>query len=273
MSQNLVEIVFDAVREAAALVDEVYQTDFQVDYKAPRDPVTLADKRANELLTERLAAAFSDAVIVAEESDPASFAGYRTANRVFFVDPLDGTKEFIAKNGEFVVMVGYVESGRATAGVIYAPARKTGWIGHLKTGTFEVRPDGSRQQVRVRPTTELSAARVVASRSHRDGAAQQALEALGVAQIDALGSAGLKGSEVAKGAADAYVSPGGAGKRWDACPVDALVSAAGGRVTNAYGEVFDYRSENLVNDRGMVASGGGIHDALLQRLAQAREQS
>ena len=272
MSNQLVETVLEAVLEAATIIDEVYQTDFEVDYKAPRDPVTLADKRANELLTRKLGAAFPDVVIVAEESDPESFAGYRTAERVFFVDPLDGTKEFIAKNGEFVVMVGYVENGRANAGVIYAPGRRKGWLGQVGVGAEEVQPDGTRQPIQARKISALSEARVVASRSHRDAAAQRALKHLGVAHLDALGSAGLKGSEVARGAADAYVSPGGAGKRWDACAVDALVTAAGGRVTNAYGELFDYRSENLINDRGMVASNGAIHDALLERLADARRQ-
>jgi 3'(2'), 5'-bisphosphate nucleotidase len=86
-----------------------------------------------------------------------------------------------------------------------------------------------------------------------------------------MGSAGLKGAYVARGAAEAYVAPFYAGKRWDVCAAEALVVAAGGRVTDAYGDAIDYRAESLSNDRGVVATNGVLHDALLERIAQIRK--
>ncbi len=99
------------------------------------------------------------------------------------------------------------------------------------------------------------------------------MTSLGARELVALGSAGLKASVVAHGAADAYVAPHYAGKRWDACAADALISAAGGKLTDARGDLFDYRSERLDNDRGVVASNGLLHDAIIEKLASARSVS
>lgn len=261
----------DAVaREAAAVILEVYATKFSVDFKAPRDPVTEADRRANELICGRLSQLYPGVPIVAEESEPDTFADYRDAERIFFVDPLDGTREFVARNGEFVVMIGYVEGARATAAVIHAPESGVSWLGELNRGAYQINADGTHQPITVSAVSALGEARVVGSRSHRNPALEQALNALGARELVALGSAGLKASVVAHGAADAYVAPHYAGKRWDACAADALISAAGGKLTDSRGELIDYRSERLDNDRGVVASNGRIHDTIIEKLAAAR---
>ena len=261
----------DAIaREAAALILEVYATKFSVDFKAPRDPVTEADRRANALICDRLSRWFPNVPIVAEESDPETFADYRQAERIFFVDPLDGTREFVARNGEFVVMIGYVEGERASASVIHAPVSGISWLGEVGRGAYQTAADGSRSPISVSSIDSLGEARIVGSRSHRNVALERALAALGARELVALGSAGLKASVVAHGAADAYVAPHYAGKRWDACAADALVSAAGGMLTNARGELIDYRSECLDNDRGVVASNGACHAAIIEKLAAVR---
>lgn len=269
----MLRIMLELAKAAAVLIREVYDTDFKVDYKGPKDPVTDADRRANSLICSGLAKAFPGAVIVAEESSPATYKDFRTAERVFFVDPLDGTKEFVAKNGEFVVMLGLLHHDRAVASVIHSPTSDTAWAGQVGLGAWEVSSSGVRTPIRVSPQHERARARVVASRSHRTEESERALKILGVSRIDALGSAGLKGAEVARGRADGYVAPGTTGKRWDACAVDALVSAAGGRVSDAYGDPIDYRGESLLNSRGIVATNGRLHDELLVRLANARSSA
>ena len=261
----------DAIaREAAILILQVYATKFNVDFKAPRDPVTEADRKANELICDRLSQRFPNVPIVAEESEPETFVGYRTAERIFFVDPLDGTREFVARNGEFVVMIGYVDGARATASVIHAPVSGISWLGELGNGAYQVEADGSQKPISVSALGTLGEARIVGSRSHRSPALEQALASLGAREVVALGSAGLKASVVAHGAADAYVAPHYAGKRWDACAADALISAAGGKVTDSRGDRFDYRSERLDNDRGVVASNGLLHDTIVEKLELAR---
>ncbi len=270
MSQSLVQTLDGVAREAAALIRTVYATNFEVDFKAPRDPVTEADRQANALICERLAALFPGVPIVAEESEPEAFAGYRSAERIFFVDPLDGTREFVARNGEFVVMIGLVEGERAIAGVIHAPELGVSWLGEVGKGAARVDVRGVTSAITVTSVPTLSDARIVGSRSHRNPALERALAGLGARELVALGSAGLKAAEVARGAADAYVAPHYAGKRWDACASDALIHAAGGKLTNSNGELFDYRAAALDNDRGIVASNGRLHDAILERLATAR---
>jgi 3'(2'), 5'-bisphosphate nucleotidase len=266
VSRDTLELMLEIAGEAAAVISEVYAAPFSVDYKGPRDPVTVADRRANDLICGRLGEAFPNVPIVAEESDPESFEGYQGAERVFFVDPLDGTREFVDRNGEFVVMIGLLEEQRATLGVIVAPAAQRAWIGRVGAGAVRIEPDGSRHPLAVSPLSELGKATVVGSRSHRNEAVERALAVLGVGQVVALGSAGLKSAAVAGGEAEGYVAPFYAGKRWDACASDALITAAGGRFTDAFGQPLDYRGKSLSNDRGIVATNGRIHDALLARL-------
>jgi len=269
-SSTLLRTLDRIAREAAVLILEVYATKFSVDFKAPRDPVTEADRRANELICERLSQQFPNVPIVAEESEPETFAEYRKAERVFFVDPLDGTREFVARNGEFVVMIGYVEGARATAAVIHAPESGISWLGAVGNGASRIDAQGVETPISVSTVGTLGDARIVGSRSHRNPALEQALSALGARELVALGSAGLKASVVAHAEADAYVAPHYAGKRWDACAADALITAAGGKLTDSRGELIDYRSERLDNDRGVVASNGLLHDAIIEKLALAR---
>ena len=261
---DLVAISF----EAANLVSEVYATAFTVDLKGPNDPVTSADLRANELICRRLGELYPDVPVVAEESAPERFHGYRTSERIFFVDPLDGTTEFVARNGQFVVMIGLVEGARATAGVVTAPATGTAWAGEVGSGAWRIDASGVRGKIQVSDVTELGAASLVASRSHRSEMLERALALFGAREARSVGSAGLKGAEVASGMAEGYVAPGRVGKRWDACAVDALVTAAGGRFSDQDGNPFDYRAESLTNTDGLVATNGHLHEVLLERLKQ-----
>jgi 3'(2'), 5'-bisphosphate nucleotidase len=254
--------------EAAAVIREVYATAFAVDLKGPDDPVTAADLRANELICRRLEALYPGVPVVAEESAPETFALYRTAERIFFVDPLDGTTEFVSRNGQFVVMIGLVDGGRATAGVVVAPALGKAWAGALDQGAWQIDENGARGKIHVSGLNTLTEACFVASRSHRSASLERALALLGGRETRAVGSAGLKGAEVASAAADGYVAPGKVGKRWDACAVDALVTAAGGRFSDERGRPFDYRAESLANEDGLVATNGHLHEMVLERLAQ-----
>ena len=270
MNDSTLDVLIDIAAEAARVVAEVYAQPFTVEYKGPRDPVTVADRRANELICERLERAFPGMPIVAEESPPESFAEFRAARDVFFVDPVDGTNEFIEHHPEFVVMIGLLEGDDPTRAVIHAPVVGTAWAGTVGRGAIRIDPGGARTPIHVTNVAELGAATVVSSRSHRSEKLERALGALGVGAITSMGSAGLKGAEVARGAVEAHVAPHYAGKRWDVCAAEALIAAAGGRVTDAWGDRIDYRAPSLTNDRGLVASNGLVHDAILTRLRAHR---
>ena len=255
-------------REAAVVVARVYATNFAVDYKGPADPVTEADREANALICSRLASTFGPIPVVAEESDESEFAGWVSAPRVFFVDPLDGTLEFVAKNGDFVVMIGLAEHGRPVAGVVVAPAHGTAWAGGEGVGALEIAQDGTRTPLRVSTTSELRDSRAVISRSHPSHRLQTIITALGVREASPRGSAGLKAADIASGRADIYLQPGRAGKRWDTCGPEAIVVAAGGVCTDAFGQPMDYRGPELTNDRGFLATNGKLHDQVLARVVE-----
>jgi len=254
-------------REAGRGILRIYQSEFHVDYKGPGDPVTDADREANTLICGRLATEFPGAAIVAEESAAEQYASYRESSHIFFVDPLDGTREYVAKNGQFVVMIGLVVGELATLGVVYAPATDTLWCGERGVGAFRVDGGGSERPIRVSGVGQPEKTRITVSRSRRSERLQRTLQCLGARQIVPMGSAGLKGALVAEGNVDGYVATGVAGKFWDACAMDALVSAAGGRVSDLTGAALDYRAASIELGQGVLAANPTLHDLFRERLA------
>jgi|HubBroStandDraft_1064217.scaffolds.fasta_scaffold292910_2 3'(2'), 5'-bisphosphate nucleotidase len=260
------QVSLEAAREAARVVLGVYDKEFAVEFKEKDDPVTRADRESNALLCERLAAAFPEIPIVAEESDPSSYAGFSSKGACWFVDPLDGTREFVARNGEFAVMLGLAEEGRATLGVILAPAWGRAFVGIVGEGAWEVDEQGVRRAIHVSSRPTLAGASIAVSRWRTPPKVAQFGVSRGAHPPLQHGSSGLKGVLVATGTRDVYVQPGKAGMRWDACATEALVRAAGGECTDAYGSPFDYRSPDLGNDRGLVATNGLVHAEVLDAL-------
>ena len=256
------EHVLAVAREAGEGIARIYAGKFDVEYKGPNDPVTRADREANTFICAELARAYPGMPIVAEESDPASYAGFGKSPQAWFVDPLDGTREFVARNGEFAVMIGLAENGRAVLGVLVCPALKRSFIGAEGMGAFEVNEAGDRKAIHVSGHEELKGARVLVSRSHLPDAARARMNELGLVTVPC-GSAGVKAAKIACGEGDLYAQPGRAGKLWDACAPEAVVCAAGGvwRTTAGFG--YDYANESLENGRGIVAGNPKLIEAIV----------
>lgn len=267
-------LMLDAAREAAEVVMRIYgEADVGVELKGPNDPVTRADKEANALLLDRLSRALPGIPIVAEESAPETFDGYGRAPQALFVDPVDGTREFIAKNGEFAVMIGYAEAGAAVVGVVVCPALGAAglsYAGVLDEGAFVLdHATGERRALHVSRLASLEDARCAVSRSHRDARMDACLGALGVRELVPTGSAGVKGVRVASAELDLYAHPSrGPLKLWDACAPDAVVRAAGGVLTDATGLPFDYRGP-LAQGRGILAGSPALHAEAARRMLDA----
>ncbi|MFO0662465.1 MAG: 3'(2'),5'-bisphosphate nucleotidase CysQ [Polyangiaceae bacterium] len=257
-----------AIAESAAdIVRGVYRDgNMNVEYKVGDDPVTRADKEANAFIVSRLQAAFPNVPIVAEESEAASYGGYVSAERAFFVDPLDGTRDFVARTGEFAVMIGLAEAGKAVAGVVVEPVTGNVYFGAVGEGARCVSSDGVARPIAVSTTTSLAEATVTVSRSHRSERVDVDLARLGAKALRHYGSAGLKSIRVAEGVFDAYVHTTTSGYRWDSCAPEAIVHAAGGVYTDARGRAMDYRSGNLENATGVLASNPILHREALHRL-------
>ena len=263
---ELLDNVLAIAWRASEVVLRVYAAPFDVDYKEKDDPVTRADREANALICEALLADYPGIPVVAEESDPSTYAGYASASSAWFVDPLDGTREFVKRNGEFAVMIGLAEHGLATVGVIVCPAVNRAFIGAKGKGAFEVARDGSRHAIHTSDAKTLGEALLVVSRSQRIGQLEDLAVRLGFRGVARCGSAGVKATRIACGEADVYAQPGRAGALWDACAPEALVMAAGGRATDAHGTIIDYAARELPNHHGFVATNGYLHEDVLELL-------
>jgi 3'(2'), 5'-bisphosphate nucleotidase len=250
--------------DACALVRRHYASEFQVDYKVGDDPVTAADRETNTFICRELELSFPGIPIVAEESDPSTFEARRIAPECFFVDPVDGTREFVARNGEFAVMIGLARAGRAALGVVAAPVTERVHAGERGRGAFEIARDGSRRPIHPSTVEAPANAHALVSRSRSTEETFALLARKGITHVDKLGSAGLKAAAVACGEADMWLQPVAGGKLWDACGPEAVALSAGACFGTARGEVIDYANGPLELGGILVTATRALFDALRQ---------
>ena len=254
---------------ASVLVREAYAKDFRVDYKSPDDPVTEVDRAANELLCNELTRAFPGIPIVAEESDPASFDARLAGGPTFFVDPIDGTRDFILKNGEFAVMIGFADEGRARLGVVDCPAWNRSYAGGEGVPTYGVEGGGAPTPLPSAPAGARSLPDLHAFISRSRGDATKAvLTQLGITKVSLRGGAGVKSVGVVAGEADLYVQIGRAGKLWDSCAPEALALGSGLRLTDPFGRRYDYAGSALDLSHGVLVAAPAVHDAIVNKLTE-----
>ncbi|MFQ5864534.1 MAG: 3'(2'),5'-bisphosphate nucleotidase CysQ [bacterium] len=253
----------ELVREAGRIVLEYYQQDYQVYFKNEREPVTQADKASNAFITERLGNLFPDYGILAEESiDDSRRLGCR---RVWLVDPMDGTQEFIDKVGQFSIMVGLIKEGRPILGVVYQPTSDTLYSAAKNMGAFVTR-NGKRSQLRVSQVSEINRMRLVVSRSHRAALVDSMKNALGLATEVSSGSVGLKVGLLVESKSDLYLHPNSRTKEWDTCAPEIILLEAGGKMTDLWGEPLEYNKPNVYNKKGFIASNGQKHFEIIQQI-------
>ena len=253
---TLLEPVATLVLAAGRIVLEIYGRDFAVSAKEDASPVTEADQRAEALITPALQALLPAVPVVAEEAAAAGLAQAADAlgNRFWLVDPLDGTREFIHRNGEFTVNVALVEDGQPVLGVVLAPALGRLYLGARGVGAFVQLDDdaGSRRAISCRPPPAQGLT-VLASRSHADRAALDAfLAPYRVAQFVSAGSS-LKLCRIAEGEADLYPRLGRT-MEWDIAAGQAVLEAAGGRVLDLGGRSLRHGKPGFENP-DFIASG------------------
>jgi 3'(2'), 5'-bisphosphate nucleotidase len=254
------EIARSLAREAGRILMEHYASGAKVQWKGHDDPVTAADHAANEMLVRELHRNFPNDAVLSEEfpDDAARLA----SDRVWMVDPMDGTKQFIEQIGEFAVMVGLAVEGEARLGVVYHPPADRMYYASPGAGAF-VEEKWSTKRLRVAGTTDTSRMVAAMSRSHHSPKVDVVLERLGVTQRLRHGSVGLKFGLIAEGRAHLYVHTGSKTNQWDTCGPEAILREAGGVVTDLNGEPMVYNRPEVRNLNGIVASTGAIHDRIL----------
>jgi 3'(2'), 5'-bisphosphate nucleotidase len=235
---------------AGAVILEHYGGQLEVRAKADASPVTVADEAAEAVILEGLAGLTPSIPVVAEERVAAGKVPALDGQPFWLVDPLDGTKEFISRNGEFTVNIGLIEDGSPTLGVVLAPALRKIWWGAVGQGA-RARIEGTERAIaaRPRPSSGLVA---IASRSHADPQTEAWLDQVGATERISAGSS-LKFCLVAEGRADLYPRFGTT-MEWDTAAGHAVLRAAGGRVTTRDGAPFLYRKPEFRNP-GFIAYG------------------
>ena len=232
-----------AVQAGRAII-EVYESDFSVRSKSDASPVTEADTRAERVILDGLARCAPGVAVVAEESVAAGDVPEIGGRPFFLVDPLDGTKEFIGRNGEFTVNIALIEDGAPTAGVVHLPALDETFWTDGDAGAWRARGGAPAERIACRRPGRDGLV-VVASRSHRGPETGMYLERLPVAELVSAGSS-LKLCRVAEGAADLYPRLGRT-MEWDIAAGHAIVAAAGGSVEALDGPPLRYGKPGFEN--------------------------
>ena len=265
------EIDFAAkvAREAATIVNTFYVGSSEVRYKTDDEPVTEADRSANQHIVARIQAMFPEDGILSEESkDDLTRLG---KSRVWIVDPLDGTKEFIARNGEFSIMIGLAIEGRPVLGVVMQPDPGLLYVGAVNHGAYMVEA-GDRIPLTVSDCDQVSKMVLVSSRSHRQQIVDKIRSALRITSERVSGSVGLKVGLISRQLADLYVHPSPGCKEWDICAPYALLEAAGGRMTDCWGNPLVFNKRDVRAHNGLVATNGLAHDEIIDTVARICEE-
>jgi 3'(2'), 5'-bisphosphate nucleotidase len=258
-----VRCAIHAARAAGAAILRHYG-DQRADIKAGGSPVTAADHDASGVIISHIRGLFPDDAILCEETadDPARL----TAERLWIVDPLDGTKEFLAQNGEFSVMIALAIAGRPVLGVVYMPAHDRLFWGAAGQGAW-VESAGKTTRLAARPAGD--GLRIVTSRSHADATVEALCAALPVVERRPSGSVGIKCALIAEGVCDLYAHPVPYMSEWDTAAPEVLLREAGGSVTDCRGAPLQYNKPDPRQPAGILACAPGVRDRVLSLVADA----
>jgi 3'(2'), 5'-bisphosphate nucleotidase len=259
MYEEHIKLVKDLMKAAAIGVMKLYKTDFDYTLKDDDSPLTKADMYAHNILFEGLKE--TGYGILSEEAE-----NFNVDNEyVWVIDPLDGTKDFIQRTGEFSHMVGLLKNGKPVLGVVYAPAIDIMYYGIVGEGCWKEKGEKV-SEIRVTDIDDKSQFRFVISRNHFRKQDKDALDELGITEFKKMGSVGVKFSRIADGKAELCLYTTGFLGLWDCCAPHAIVLSAGGDVFDKFGNelVYDFEGRTMVN--GIVGTNGKCKDQIIEAI-------
>ncbi|UQN11576.1 3'(2'),5'-bisphosphate nucleotidase CysQ [Methylococcus capsulatus] len=247
---RLLESVVALAKEAGRAILAIYDSEFSVTQKSDQSPLTAADLASHELIVAGLARLRPQFPVLSEESAAHAFEDRKNWSSLWLVDPLDGTKEFVKRNGEFTVNIALIHEHAPVLGVVHAPALDLTYFAAEGCGAFRQHGDQTPQRIRVRAQAPLHPV-VVGSRSHVNAAMETYLNRLGECELRPMGSS-LKLCLVAEGTADLYPRIGPTSE-WDTAAAHCVVTEAGGAVTDLTGAPLVYNArDSLLNPYFLV---------------------
>ncbi|HMQ02318.1 MAG TPA: inositol monophosphatase family protein [Pyrinomonadaceae bacterium] len=269
MFKNELDTAIRLAVEAGAAVREYYAAEIIAEDKIGVDnrsePVTEADREASRIIVTGLAEAFpNDALLSEEEADQLDLR--LSSERVWMIDPIDGTAGFIRKDGDFAVQIGLSVLGSAAIGVVYLPARDILYFASKGEGSFRRSAGTPVERLSVSDKTDVKEMDIAVSRDHRSPKMSKIIEGLGLRREIGRGSVGVKIGMIADQTCDIYIHLSHRTKFWDTCAPQVILEEAGGRLTDLFGNEFRYDLGNVSNLNGIVASNGTAHQLTLERL-------
>lgn len=266
--QHEIEVATELARAAGAILLKHYYSPFLVEQKINAmqevEEVTAADREANELIVRRLAKEFPNDGILAEES--ADTEQRLQKDRVWMIDPMDGTKNFIQRDDDFAVQIGLAVNGESVAGVVFQPARDILYRAAFGGGSWI--EEKGRPAVRMQVSTRTHPAEMVlaSSRSHRSPRMEKVVGLFGFQDEVRRGSVGVKIGLITEQKADLYLHLSPSTKQWDTCAPEIVLMEASGRLTDLFGEPLRYNGVRVDNRNGIVATNGVAHDMIIEKL-------
>lgn len=243
--KELLDPVIQIAYQAGKAIMEVYDAGFEVEEKSDHTPVTEADMAANKVIESSLKELTPHLPILTEEAKPTPYSERRKWSRYWLIDPLDGTREFIKRNGEFTVNIALIDGDESVMGVVYAPVIGVLYYAAKGQGAFKQASTNEPKAIKVRSKCS-GKTRVACGRSHPTEEMQNFIKNLGEHEIIRVGSA-LKSCLVAEGKADLYARLGPTSE-WDTAAAQCVVEEAGGAITNTSMEQLKYnRKDDLLN--------------------------
>lgn len=245
------KFVMKIALEAAEIIKEIYKTDFKTEYKVGNEPVTLADQKSDKHIVSALKKEYPNDSILSEEQG--LYEPENANSRCWFIDPIDGTQEFIRKNGEFAIQIGLAEGGKLQFGLVYQPIGDNMYVGALGEGCWwHSEPQGwVRLEVKKADFSDL---KLAISRSHPCNLGQKVHSALGGAGLVTHGGVGLKLMAIAKNQADYYINNSNKTKAWDVAAPEMLFTEAGGLMSDLRGGNFCYDPRDYTHKHGVMAA-------------------
>jgi 3'(2'), 5'-bisphosphate nucleotidase len=267
--EHEIRIAVELARAAGAVLLKHYYSPFLVEQKINAleeiEEVTVADREANELIVTRLRQEFPGDGILAEESSDTEHR--LDKERVWLIDPMDGTKNFIARDGDFAVQIGLAVNGESVAGVVYQPVRDVLYHAASGNGSWIEKKEKPATQMFASRRTQLNEMVLASSRSHRGPRMDRVVSAFGFKDEMRRGSVGVKIGLIAEQHADLYFHLSPSTKQWDTCGPEIILVEAGGKVTDLFGQPLRYNGVRIDNRNGIVATNGAAHDTVIEKLA------
>lgn len=268
MNNKELRVAIELARRASALILDFYEKGVEAEEKIGVDnfsePVTIADRQSSELIVEGLREAFPNDGILSEEAIDTDER--LTRNRVWMIDPIDGTKGFIEKTGDFAVQIGLAENGEPTLGVVLLPVDDILYFATKDGGAFWATGDGAPERLQVSNKIDFTEMILATSRNHRSPKMERVLQNFNLKREIQRGSVGLKVGLIVRRISDLYIHLSPRTKFWDTCAPQIILEEAGGKLTDLFGAQINYNQPDVQNHNGVLASNGVSHEAALRRL-------